>query len=385
MSVYYDTVRDLQDIFRVLASSASRHQVGFPLAVEDTPDRTKWHQHFLRAPASVLDPDIAPPPPGPHKPSPRPRPGHVSAHPGAPKRAHNDGPHDDGLEEHAARLREEEAHGGPIPERPRVRELGRVDAVHECEVHEAGDAEDADALCERPRAPVRDEPVGEVDDRCAHDEGHAPEGGVPAARPEVREADGGEWVVELRWPARGVGPEGNEDDGDECIGFVYRQRGPHADRDGVHDLLVPRKGRDGVVVEDIPCSSSIDDVAEVYDENESEKMKDTFANEGETVLAVFGCEERMRTKVPMRVLEPRGSAHGEKKVDCPKCARTEGGGERLDLAIGNPPRNGFDEIDKTGLNRAEEPINLEDCDSRLYETHICDMAGGIGEEEESGC
>ena len=57
----------------------------------------------------------------------------------------------------------------------------------------------------------------------------------------------------------------------------------------------------------------------------------------------------------------------------------------MDLAIGKPSRNGFDEIDKTGLDRTEESINPYDSDPCLYEPHICDMARGIREEEERGC
>lgn len=70
-------------------------------------------------------------------------------------------------------------------------------------------------------------------------------------------------MIKLRWPACGIGPEGNEDDRDECIGFVYGQGGHDADRDGIHNLLVVWKGRDGVVVVDVPCPSSIDGVAYV--------------------------------------------------------------------------------------------------------------------------
>ena len=101
--------------------------------------------------------------------------------------------------------------------------------MHETEVHEAGDGEYADALCEGAGAAVRDEPVGKVDDGRTHNEGDAPEGGVPARRPKVGEADGCEWAGELPWPARGIGPQGNEDDGDESVGFVYGYGGPDAD------------------------------------------------------------------------------------------------------------------------------------------------------------
>lgn len=57
----------------------------------------------------------------------------------------------------------------------------------------------------------------------------------------------------------------------------------------------------------------------------------------------------------------------------------------MGLATGNPSRNGFDEIDKTGLDCTKEPINAYDSDPCLYEPHICNMAGGIREEEERGC
>jgi hypothetical protein len=84
--------------------------------------------------------------------------------------------------------------------------------VHEPEVHEASDAKYADALCECAGSTVCDEPVGEVDDGSADDEGYAAEGRVPPGCPKVGEADSGEWVIKLRWPACGIGPEGNEDD-----------------------------------------------------------------------------------------------------------------------------------------------------------------------------
>lgn len=101
--------------------------------------------------------------------------------------------------------------------------------MHQPEVHEAGDAKYADALGECSGPTVRDEPVGEVDDGSADDKRYTPEGRVPPGCPEVGEADSGEWVIELRWPARGIRPKGNEDDRDECIGFVYGQGGPDAD------------------------------------------------------------------------------------------------------------------------------------------------------------
>lgn len=93
--------------------------------------------------------------------------------------------------------------------------------MHQPEVNEAGDAKYADAFGECPGPTMREEPVGEVDDGGAGDEGYAPEGRVPPGCPEVGEADGGEWVIKLRWPACGIGPEGNRDDRGECIGFVY--------------------------------------------------------------------------------------------------------------------------------------------------------------------
>ena len=289
--------------------------MGFPLAIEDAPNRTERQQHLGRAPASVLDPDIAPPSAGPHEPRPRPRASDVPAHAWAPERVDDRGAHDDGLEEHAERLREEEQRSTPIPERPRADgKLWRVDAVHQAEVHQAGESEHTHALGERASAPMRDELVREVYYCCGHDEGDAPEGRVPAGRPEVGEADCCERVAELGWPACRVRPQGNEDDGDERVRFVYGQGGPNADGDGVYDLLVPWKGRDGVVVIDVPCSSSIDDVTEVYDENKPKEMKDSFANEGGTALSVLRCEKRSRTPVPVSVLEPRGSTHGEKEV-----------------------------------------------------------------------
>lgn len=80
-------------------------------------------------------------------------------------------------------------------------------------------------------------------------------------------------------------------------------------------MLVGWKGRDGVVVVDVPCPRSIDGVTDVYYENESKEMKDPFAKEGEAAFLVFGIEKRWGTKVPVSVFEPRGPAHREKEVD----------------------------------------------------------------------
>jgi hypothetical protein len=79
-------------------------------------------------------------------------------------------------------------------------------------------------------------------------------------------------------------------------------------------LLVPRKGRDWVVIVDVPCSSSIDNVADVYDKNEPKEVNDSFTNESETARLVLGCSKRRWTEVPVSVFEPRGSTHGEEQV-----------------------------------------------------------------------
>ena len=67
---------------------------------------------------------------------------------------------------------------------------------------------------------------------------------------------------------------------------------------------MPRKGRDWVVIVDIPYSSSIDNVADVYDKHESEEVNDSLANEGETAPLVLRREKRPWTEVPMSVFKP---------------------------------------------------------------------------------